>query len=101
MERFHEFVLSGLIRSILQSGDGQSPETAFVVINVREEYILMELLGLTMQKQSVLESGGHIYDRLEVVDSETGEERELYFNVDIPFAAYDRLLGEEGADASP
>jgi len=38
--------LSGLINSIRNSGDGKSPETAWVVINVHEGYVLLRVLGL-------------------------------------------------------
>jgi hypothetical protein len=39
---YHLGVFYGLLQSITSSGDGLTPETAFVVISVREEY---ELLG--------------------------------------------------------
>ena len=39
---FHRTVFRGLIDSILNSGDGKSPEKAWVVINVHEEYVVPE-----------------------------------------------------------
>jgi hypothetical protein len=70
---FHNAVFTGLLKSITGSGDGRSKETAFVVINTHEEYVLLRFLGLTPVKQSLLEAR----------NPETGEERTLYFNVDI------------------
>jgi hypothetical protein len=90
-----DFMLKGLIGSILDSGDGTSPETAFEVITVREEYLLLEVLGFEMKKQSTLDSDGHTYDMLEVSDPKTGKSGAIYFNVDIPFSGYARILGEQ------
>lgn len=37
---FHKFVLDGLMKSIYESGDGKSPETAYTVISADEVYSL-------------------------------------------------------------
>ena len=37
----HEKILNALLDSIRQSGDGQSPETAYFVVTVQEEYIFL------------------------------------------------------------
>src|SRR2546421_2328651 len=37
---FHKYILDGLLKSISNSGDGKSEETAFVVISTDEEYML-------------------------------------------------------------
>lgn len=82
---FHQFVENGLINSILSSGDGKSPETAYLVINVKEEYAILNFLGFKLKRQSLRELNGHSYDEMEVINEETGETSVLYFNVDIPF----------------
>jgi hypothetical protein len=84
-QEFHDFVARGLIDSIMDSGDGQSPETAFQVIDTKEEYVILAVLGLAAKKQKLLHIGGHAYDQFEVADRKTGQTGELYFNVDIPF----------------
>jgi Domain of unknown function (DUF4919) len=54
---FHRSVFSGLLKSITDSGDGKSMQTAYIVISVDEEYVLLRVLGLRAQKQSVAHEG--------------------------------------------
>jgi hypothetical protein len=81
---FHDAVARGLIRSIYNSGDGKSFQTAFVVIAVPEEYTLLEVLGLRSGEQILIEHEGSSYDRLKAVDINTSDTLTVYFNVDIP-----------------
>ena len=87
---FHRTVFRGLINSIRNSGDGKSPETAWVVINVHEEYVLLQVMGfmrLSIQ-QSLIHKNGHSYDEMKAKNAEDGTEQTFYFNVDIPFKHY-------------
>ena len=43
----------GLLDVILSSGDGETPETAFHVINVEHEYEIINRLGLTIESDSL------------------------------------------------
>jgi len=82
---FHKFVLQGLLRSITDSGDGKTPETAYQVIEVHEEYVLLNFMGVGLPKsQSYLHKNGHAYDAMTFDDPRSKKERTLYFNVDIP-----------------
>jgi hypothetical protein len=85
---FHRTVFRGLIDSIRNSGDGKSPEKAWVVITVHEEYVLLRVLGFTPSEQSLLHKDGHSYDVMKVKNAEDGTEQTFYFNVDIPFKHY-------------
>ncbi|HWX53362.1 MAG TPA: DUF4919 domain-containing protein [Verrucomicrobiae bacterium] len=85
---FHRAVFAGLFKSIIGSGDGKSPATAYVVISTHEEYVVLNVMGLTPGTQSLIHDGGHSYDRMEVKDRKTNETVTLYFNVDIPFKHY-------------
>ena len=85
---FHSAVFHGLIKSILDSGDGKSLEKAWVVINVQEEYVLLRVLGFAPSGQSLVNKDGHSYDVMKVKDADDGTERTFYFNVDIPFKHY-------------
>jgi hypothetical protein len=87
--QFHHNVASALIRSILASGDGKSEKTAFEVIAVREEYIVMMVLGLPLGSQSVVPGKQHSFDVLERTDPKTGQTIRVYFNID---AFYPRKL---------
>jgi len=85
---FHRTVFRGLINSIRNSGDGKSPEKAWVVINVHEEYVMLRALGFRPSQQSLVNQNGHSYDVMKVKNAEDGTEQTFYFNVDIPFKHY-------------
>jgi hypothetical protein len=80
---FHKFILQGLLDSITHSGDGKSFETAFQVIQVHEEYVVLRFMGLMPSKQSMAEKNGHSYDVMETVNTKSNEKVTLYFNIDI------------------
>jgi len=84
----HNFIYRALLKSITASGDGKSLETAFQVIQVHEEYVLLRSMGVGLPKQqSLVESKGHSYDKMVFNDPDNGQETVLYFNVDIPIKA--------------
>ena len=67
------------------SGDGKTPLTAYQVINVHEEYVLLRFLHIGLPKsQSYLHQDGHAYDVITFEDPDSKEEKKMYFNVDIP-----------------
>ena len=85
---YHYAIFRGLVDSIRNSGDGKSPATAWVVINVHEEYVMLRLLGFKPGEQSVMHQDGHNYDVMKVKKADDGSDATLYFNVDIPFKHY-------------
>lgn len=85
--QFHRAIFRGLIDSIRNSGDGQSTKTAWVVITVHEEYVMLRVLGMSPGSQSLLHQDGHSYDEMKVKDKD-GADHTFYFNVDIPFKHY-------------
>ncbi|MCA1627274.1 MAG: DUF4919 domain-containing protein [Acidobacteria bacterium] len=82
---FHKFMVDGLLNSIKSSMDGKSKEKAFEVISINEEYGLIRSLGLRPIKQALQEDKGHFYDVITVVDPQTNQQSQLYFNIDKPF----------------
>lgn len=84
---FHHTVFRGLIDSIRSSGDGKSPATAWVVISVHEEYVVLRALGFKPSGQSLMNQNGHSYDVMKAKSGD-GTEQTFYFNVDIPFKHY-------------
>ena len=75
----------GLVDSVLTSGDGKTPQTAFVVISVAEEYSILRVLRVRPKRHVTLSSG---IDELVVeIDGVAGT---LYFNP----TAQARRLGE-------
>lgn len=78
---YHRFILDGLLSSIVNSGDGKSPETAFTVISTGELYAFLNLSGLQATGQSLIHDNGRAYDLMDVTDSETEESFQLYFDI--------------------
>jgi pyrimidine-specific ribonucleoside hydrolase len=76
-----------LLRGVLSTGTGRSVESAYVVINVRDEYVVLNYLDYTSSLQTLVEGKkGRFYDRLEAVSRrDTSERRDFYFDVTMPF----------------
>lgn len=78
----------GLLNSIVKKGDGKTCETAWPVIQIEEEYFVLEMVGAKLQKQSVDNEGG-LCDKMEVkVD---GNKRTYYFETSKVFESYKKL----------
>lgn len=90
----HVQAATGLFKSILHSGDGKSPKTAYSVITISEEYSVLGILHLTRTKQELLKIDGHQYDRLDVASAQ-GLHDPLYFQVDRPFAGSVKVIMKE------
>ena len=88
---FELAVANGLLNSIEQSGDGMTPETAYVVIGIAEEYSLLGAKGLQVAKQSLLQTERGPVDALDVVNPTNNERSTVYFNISRLFAAMSRL----------
>jgi hypothetical protein len=71
----------GLVKSILASGDGKTPQTAFRVVTVSEEYSVLKTLRLRKSVQRFISHEGHTYD---VLDAKGSGDRtvSLYFRID-------------------
>lgn len=95
-KNYHQFVYEGLLDSILASGDGKSPETAFQVISTNEEYFLLQILGCQPKSQKFLEINNHHYDLLITKSTQTNEESEIFFDVDIPYKWFGKILKRKG-----
>ena len=74
-----------LVDSIVGQGDGKSFETAFQVISVDEEYAVLVVFGLDRVEQRLVTYNGNEFDVLTVRSRESGDEFQLFFNVDIPW----------------
>jgi len=67
----------GLLKSIVNNGDGKSCKNGWSVIQISEEYFVLNMLGVELETQSI--DGGSC-DRMEVVD-ENGEKKVYYFEI--------------------
>jgi Domain of unknown function (DUF4919) len=74
-------IIDKILQSILSSGDGKSPETAWFTVSTSEEYFVIRLLGLKPKSQSPITRGEHSFDEMTVVGQD-GKETTLWFNTD-------------------
>ena len=79
----------GLLRSIGQSGSGKNCKEGRIVIDVEEEYFVMQIMGWKLKRQRTVSDDDVTCDLMEVIDSD-GNERREYFNVNIVFENYSR-----------
>lgn len=82
---YHSYIADGLIESILHSGDGKSPETAFIIIDISEEYEVLRSLELRFISQELLGGSKGPCDLLKAYNPESGDTLGIYFNVSILF----------------
>jgi Domain of unknown function (DUF4919) len=82
---YHKNVFQKLLKSISDSGDGKTMETAFIVISTDEEYALFNFMGVRATAQALIEEKNHHYDKMTVMDPKSNQEITYYFNIDKPF----------------
>lgn len=84
-KKYHDIEF-GLLNSIVKSGDGKTCQTAWPVIQVTEEYFILDMLGAKLLKQSIDSSGP--CDRMEV---QTDEGKKVYyFEISKVFKGYNK-----------
>lgn len=80
----------GLMDSLVASGDGKTPETAYVTISVAEEYDVIYFFGLKLKSQSLVSSS--VMCDLLTVENDKGEEISIYFNPAAHFARLYKMI---------
>ncbi len=78
---YHYDIYNGLLNSIYFSGDGRSPQTAFIVMEISEEYDLVRWFEMKALEQSLIIEDGYSFDILKVTDE--NKKTELFFNIDL------------------
>jgi hypothetical protein len=91
--KFHKAVFDGLVNSILNGADGKSAKTAFTVICVPEEYVVINFLGYKRGSQALVVEDGHRFDILTVTD-DANTTHKLYFNIDIVWKGYEKMFSK-------
>ncbi len=87
-KKYHDIEF-GLLNSIVKNGDGKSCKTAWPVVQIKEEYFILHMIGAKLKTQSV-ESTGGLCDRMEVTTDQG--DAVFYFGVDKIFEQYNRLI---------
>jgi hypothetical protein len=83
---FHRGIAKGLLDSILNSGDGATEKTAYVVVTIAEEYVVLSALGLHASGQTLANDDGHVFDVIDAAQVASGETKTVYFQIDRPMA---------------
>lgn len=84
-EKKHHDIEFGLLNSIVKNGDGKTCQTAWPVIQVTEEYFILQMIGAKVLKQSLDNTSG-LCDKMEV---QTNEGNKIYyFEVSKVFKGY-------------
>lgn len=76
----HDYMLTGLSKAIRNGHDGSSPEQAYSVLSVGEEYAVCRVAGWKVQNQSLISNEGKTYDVLSVRDLD-GRTFDVYFDI--------------------
>ena len=69
-----------LITTILNSGNGKSEKTAFIVTKIPDEYSIINALGLTPAGQALINNKKKLYDRIGIRENDYGINK-LYFDI--------------------
>ena len=80
---YHEFIMDRLLNSVVESGDGKSKESAFLIINSNEEYFFIFIYKLQVVEKSFTNYKGEPIDVFKAVDPETKDSFELFFNTSL------------------
>ena len=88
----HKRWYQGLIGSVLKTGDGLTPETAWSTISVSEEYAVLQYKHLRPGAQALLMHPRPL-DRLTAKPVDGGDDVVLYFNPELHFARLNHELG--------
>jgi hypothetical protein len=84
-KKYHDIEF-GLLNSIVKSGDGKTCQTAWPVIQVTEEYFILDMLGARLLKQNIDPNGP--CDRMEV-QADDGK-KVYYFEISKVFKGYNK-----------
>ena len=77
----------GLLNSIIKKGNGKTCQTAWPVIQINEEYFILQMLGAKLLKQSVDNTGG-LCDKMDVHTDEG--DKTYYFEISKVFKGYNK-----------
>jgi hypothetical protein len=95
---FHRGGAIAMLKSILRTGDGRGPKTAWTVFQVREEYEVMKALGLRVESQTLKDEDGRQFDVLKARAPKDGRGVDVYFDITEVFAEEGRVFSRVPAN---
>ncbi len=87
----HYFIEFGLLNSIIHPGDGKSCATGWDAVQVKEEYIVLAMMGVQVTQQSLISAGNHQCDAMQGTDA-NGARATYYFIIDAMMTAEAKAL---------
>ena len=90
--KYHDIEF-GLLLSITKSGDGKTCKTGWHVIQIEEEYFILNIFGAELQLQSLISSGKNMCDKMDV-KTDKGESHTYYFEVNKVIEMENKLFGK-------
>jgi hypothetical protein len=85
--RKHQDFLEGLTSVVMIPGHGASFEKPIEILFIEEEYLVLGSLGVKVKQQALTERDGRRFDVLTTRAMPGKPERQLYFNIDMPWKA--------------
>jgi Domain of unknown function (DUF4919) len=90
--RMHKGLLEGLSATVFAPSLGKSFEKPIEVLYIEEEYAVLAAMGSKLKHQALSERDGHRFDVLTTEAKPREPERQLYFNIDIPWRSFERSM---------
>ncbi len=80
-EKREEAIAQGLFDSLIISGDGESPDTAFRIVTLHEEEVMLAVAGLNGTGRTLLTTEQGPVDKISITDAKSGEKGQIFFNL--------------------
>lgn len=100
-EAREEAIAQGLFNSLLGSGDGESPATAFRIVTMHEETVILAVAGLNGTKKTTITTDQGPVEKIDITDQETGKKGAVYFNTGVVVLASAMQKAKPKAPAKP
>jgi hypothetical protein len=82
-EQREEAIAQGLFNSIISSGDGESPATAFHIVTMNEERTILAIAGVNGTGKSTLTTDQGPVEKIDITDQATGTKGAVFFNTSV------------------
>jgi hypothetical protein len=79
-----------ILKSIFSTGDGKSLETALHVLNVSDEYVVCDILNVSVTGQRTVKNCDFL-----TTENTHVFEKGIYFNIEKIFEGYAKLFGKK------
>ena len=80
-EKREESIAQGLFDSVIISGDGEKPDTAFRIVTLHEEGMILAVAGVNGTGRELLTTDAGPIDKVSVTDAGTGKKGAVFFNI--------------------